>query len=660
MKFTKAFGIFLAFFALGAQANNTRLVIQFKQTDPHRQSVMQSKDLQNRLDEVAKGVGTPLPSLRRFGNHGSVVSIPSDQNVDQILQRLQSDPSVQSVALDRRIRIRAQSSIVGLLNALDLSHQARSWNLQDKSTQPASANVFPLFTNHHGTSPTVVAVLDTGVRFDHPMLLGHLLPGYDFVSDAFNGNDGQTTGASDRDADPTDPGDGVSVTDLAADPGCGSVSSSSWHGTFTAGMIAGNPIASEGVFPMDWNAVVEPVRVLGKCGGYTTDLADAIRWAAGLSVNGVPANPYPAKIINLSLGASGACVNAIEGQAVADARAAGALVVVAAGNNGGTVDTPANCPGALAVAGTDQQGLKANYSNFGSPVALTAPGGDSAYPMWGAGNTGIAGPLTNTYSAKIGTSFAAPQVSAALAMAHALNPSLSPDQLVSQLLATTRPFLSTSGYPACSTSSTGTFCNCTTATCGSGMLDVDQFIRRVSAAPLVNLYSNSGTVIPPGQSSQFSAQGSISSQGVVASSASFSISNVQKSDSTAPDPTLSVSGLDVNVMAPQGVQAFNLTATLGDGSSVTAPITVATAGSTSPTLLAGLLSPLLNNTDAISLVGATTGTNPAVGENSTTGGSNGGSGGGGGGGSSPALPGLAILAALLALYRYRSTYGEYK
>lgn len=174
MTFTKAIGIFLAFFTLGAQASNTRLVIQFKQTDPHRQSVMQSKDLQSRLDEVAKGVGTPLPSLRRFGNHGSVVSIPSDQNVDQILQRLQSDPSVQSVALDRRIRIRAQSSIVGLLNALDPSHQARSWNLQDKSAQPASANVFPLFTNHHGTSPTVVAVLDTGVRFDHPMLLGHL------------------------------------------------------------------------------------------------------------------------------------------------------------------------------------------------------------------------------------------------------------------------------------------------------------------------------------------------------------------------------------------------------------------------------------------------------------------------------------------------------
>lgn len=576
------------------------------------------------------------------------------------MQRLQSDPSVQSVALDRRIRVRAQSSIVGLLNALDLSHQSRSWNLQDKVTQPASANVFPLFVNHHGTSPTVVAVLDTAVRFDHPMLLGHLLPGYDFVSDAFNGNDGQATGGSDRDSDPTDTGDGVSATDLLSDPGCGSVSSSSWHGTFTAGMLAGNPIASEGVFPINWNAVVEPIRVLGKCGGYTTDLADAIRWAAGLPVNGVPTNPNPAKVINLSLGASGACVNAIEGQAVADAKNAGAIVVVATGNNGGSVDTPANCPGALAVAATDQEGLKASYSNFGSPVALTAPGGDSAYPMWGAGNTGITGPLTNTYSAKIGTSFAAPQVSAALAIAHSLQPTLSGDQLVSNLLASTRPFLNVSGYSACSTSSVGTFCNCTSATCGAGMLDVDQFIRRVSAQPLVNLFSNAGTVIAPGQSQQFSAQGSLNGQGVAVSNASFSISNVQKSDPAALDPRLSVSGLDVTVTAPQGVQAFNLTATLGDGSSATAPITVANAGSTTPTLLAGLLSPLLNNTDAISLVGATVGSNPAVGESSTTGGTNGSSGGGGGGGSLPGPLGIMGLGLLLGLYRRRSGYGVHK
>lgn len=660
MKFRHTLGALVAFVAmLNVARANDRLVIQFKQTDPHRQSTMQANDLQTRLNSLSNSIGTKLQSLKRFGPNGSVVALPNGQDPTQIMQRLQSDPSVQSVALDRRIRIRAQSSIVGLLNALDLSHQSRSWNLQDKATQPASANVFPLFTNHHGTSPTVVAILDTGVRFDHPMLLGHMLPGYDFVSDAFNGNDGQTTGGNDRDSDPTDPGDGVSATDLLSDPGCGSVSSSSWHGTFTAGMLAGNPISAEGVFPINWNAEVEPIRVLGKCGGYTTDLADAIRWAAGLAVNGVPTNPNPAKIINLSLGANGACVNAIEGQAVADARNAGAIVVVAAGNEGGSVDTPANCPGALAVAATDQEGLKASYSNFGSSVTLTAPGGDSAYPMWGAGNTGITGPLTNTYSAKIGTSFAAPQVSAALALAHSLQPGLSSSQLISNLQASTRPFLNVSGYSACDTASVGTFCNCTSTTCGAGMLDVDQFVRRVSAKPLVNLFSNAGTVIAPGQSQQFSAQGSLSSQGVAVSGASFSISNVQKSDPTAADPSLSASGLDVTVTAPQGVKAFNLTVTLGDGSSATAPITVANAGSTTPTLLAGLLSPLLNNTDTIPVIGSTTAANPAVGENSTTGGTNGSS-GGGGGGSSPGPLGLIGLAVLLGLYRKRCTYEAHK
>ena len=53
---------------------------------------------------------------------------------------------------------------------------------------------------------------------------------------------------------------------------------------------------------IDWAARILPVRVLGKCGGYDSDIVDGIAWAAGLDVPGVPANPTPAQVINMSLG----------------------------------------------------------------------------------------------------------------------------------------------------------------------------------------------------------------------------------------------------------------------------------------------------------------------------------------------------------------------
>ena len=337
-----------------------RWVIQFKQTAPRLEQSSNAESSQHRLELISKLAvlskvhqrGFTL--IRPFGDRGAVVAA-TGESLAETRQRLLSDPMVESVEIDRRIRLNAQSPLVGLLNALDLSRRSRSWFHQDISTQPASINTGAMWASFHGTAPTVVAVLDTGVLPSHPMLQGHLLSGYDFVSDPVIAADGQTVGGSERDADPTDPGDGVTAADLLADPACAGLSASSWHGSFVSGLVAGNPISSEGVFSVNWNAVVLPVRVLGKCGGFSTDLADAIRWAAGLSVPGAPANPFPAKVINLSLGSEGACVPSIEGSAISAARQAGSLVVVAAGNDGNTVDSPANCPGAFGVAAIDQE-----------------------------------------------------------------------------------------------------------------------------------------------------------------------------------------------------------------------------------------------------------------------------------------------------------------
>lgn len=630
-----------------------RWVIQFKQTAPRLEQSSNAESSQHRLELISKLAvlskvhqrGFTL--IRPFGDRGAVVAA-TGESLEETRLRLLSDPMVESVEIDRRVRLRAQSPLVGLLNALDLSRRSRSWFHQDLSTQPASINTSAMWASFHGTAPTVVAVLDTGVLPSHPMLQGHLLSGYDFVSDPVIAADGQTVGGSERDADPTDPGDGVTAADLLADPACAGLSSSSWHGSFVSGLVAGNPIPSEGVFSVNWNAVVLPVRVLGKCGGFSTDLADAIRWAAGLSVPGVPGNPFPAKVINLSLGSEGACVPSIEGAAVAAARQAGALVVVAAGNDGNTVDSPANCPGAFGVAAIDQEGLKANYSNFGASIKLSAPGGDGAFPIWSASNTGLTGPLTNTYNTKIGTSFSSPMVAAAASLYWSLNPTASVSAVEDALRTSARPFLSIAGAPICTTATQGVECNCTTTLCGAGMLDVANLINTQAAAGLTNLFSNTGNLIPPGQTRTFSAVGSFNASGQEVSGVSFDVLGVIKTSPDVPDPTLSVSGLEVNVTAPAGVQGFDLRAQTTNGRAAIASVIVANPGATSPTLLASLLSPLINGVSSQGGIPSTA-TGDSLADGSDSGSVPGGSGGGGGGAIN--LFGLLALLGLMCCFK---------
>jgi len=150
--------------------------------------------------------------------------------------------------------------------------------------------------------------VDSGVRFDHEDLAPRLVAGYDFITDDLNANDGQ----SGRDANASDPGDYVSAADrnnaaLTALCGTLSVQGSSWHGTQVAGILAAETNNSRGIAGMGGATRVLPVRVLGKCGGFDSDIIAGMRWAAGLSVPGVPSNPTPARVINLSLAGAGTC-----------------------------------------------------------------------------------------------------------------------------------------------------------------------------------------------------------------------------------------------------------------------------------------------------------------------------------------------------------------
>src|SRR5688572_15306626 len=171
-------------------------------------------------------------------------------------------------------------------------------------------------------SGAVVAVIDTGIT-SHSDLNANVLPGYDFVSHLFVANDGDG-----RDGDPSDPGDNVG-------PGvCSSLhpgASSSWHGTHVAGTVAAVTNNGSGVAGTAFGAKVVPVRVLGRCGGLDSDIADAIVWASGGTVSGVPTNANPAEVINLSLGGAHACPQTTQ-DAINAALQNGTTVVVAAGN----------------------------------------------------------------------------------------------------------------------------------------------------------------------------------------------------------------------------------------------------------------------------------------------------------------------------------------
>lgn len=295
-----------------------------------------------------------------------------------------------------------------------------------------------------GTSNVIVAVVDTGV-LSHAELGGRLLPGYDFVSNINQANDG-----SGRDADASDPGDWIATNELTAYHES-APSVSSFHGTHVAGIIGASGNNGIGIAGLAWNVRILPVRVLGKGGGTSSDIADGIVWAAGGYVPGVPANINPAKIINLSLGGNGRCLSVTQ-SAINFARSKGVTVIVAAGNENepSSGKQPANCQGVITVGSVGWTGAKASYSNYGSPITLAAPGGDRDGLILSLGDNGRQSPVKDDALVyKAGTSMATPVVSGVAALMLSVNPNLSPDDIKSILTYTANAFPTASGLTTC-------------------------------------------------------------------------------------------------------------------------------------------------------------------------------------------------------------------
>ena len=316
-----------------------------------------------------------------------------------------------------------------------------------------------------GSQSVVVAVLDSGIT-KHPDLDSQVLPGYDFVSSKASSNDGDGW-----DADPSDPGD--YYTDAK-----GNFVESSWHGTHVAGIIAAsaNTIGITGVAP---NIKIQPVRAMGTDGGSSADLIAAINWAAGLQVPGVPLNPTPAKVINMSMGTSGISLCddipaagrlGSTGEALKAVKAAGVTSITAAGNfnTDARYSYPGNCYPTINVGATGFHGDRAYYSNFTMPnaqgvgVDISAPGGDdrdqtgapagSEGQMISTFNDGQSKPGNATYALEEGTSMAAPVVSGIVALLYSIKPTITFDEAWNILSKTVTPF---KAGGECATSTTG-------------------------------------------------------------------------------------------------------------------------------------------------------------------------------------------------------------
>jgi hypothetical protein len=333
-----------------------------------------------------------------------------------------------------------------------------------------------------------------------------------------------------------------------------STENSSWHGTRVMGVLGALTNNDVGVAGMTWNPYLLPVRALGKCGGLDSDIIAGIMWSVGMTVldeqgNAVPANPYPADIINLSLGGTGTCPKNYK-SLVAQLAGMGVLVVASAGNESGPVDIPANCPGVLAVAGLRNVGTKVGYSSLGPEVGIGAPAGNCVNTTAGSPclrsidttiNEGATTPgasgYTDQINSNLGTSFSAPIVTGVAALMRSVNANLTPAQLIARMKGSATAYPQPAGVAQCVAGSTSQVeCACTTGTCGAGMVNA---FSAVTAA----LNPIAAVKIPPGfttGSATLDASGSVAACNASIASYAWSATGAVHIVSSTASPSVSV------------------------------------------------------------------------------------------------------------------------
>jgi len=461
-----------------------QIIVKFFHPEAHRialPSYMSSPDTvpvghqlnEKTLRELQYWSGIELFHEREMSGDAHVLRFKSPLNwddVSQVLARIRAMPDVEYAAADEILFLDDDVNSESIIPQGDSLYYDQ-WSLHKQSATEYGIDMPAAWDITTGNPSTVIAVVDSGVLVDHAELAGRLLPGYDFISNSAYALDGNG-----RDNDPSDPGSWCVRAGRLSKP-------SSWHGTHVSGIIAANP-NGEGMAGVNWKSKILPVRVLGYCGsGSPSDVIDGISWAVGLPVPGVPKNPYPAKVVNLSLGSSFSeegCNPAIQ-DVFNQAYSKGSIVIVSAGNESVSAlsGSLAGCQHVIVVAASNRAGNLASYSNYGYWIDVTAPGGESGDKegIVSAYNDGATKPTANNYKFLNGTSMAAPHVSGVVSLMLAANPKLSFEQIVGVLRYTAQPFKP--GDP-CPDSLSG----------GAGIINASRAIElaRILPAPLRNIY----------------------------------------------------------------------------------------------------------------------------------------------------------------------------
>ncbi|MEO8061958.1 MAG: S8 family serine peptidase [Pseudomonadota bacterium] len=616
----------------GVEGGKLAVIVKLRR-NPAGASLAKLSSGSDRASALSGRTGLKISFNREISDSMLASSVDvAETSAADALERLRADAAVEYAVPDRRRFAQATNPSDPLFSG--------QWYL--KNTEVSSVDAIGAWDTEIGSTGIVIAVLDTGVLYDHPDLGrgdsgGKLLPGYDFVSGTAQANDG-----GGRDADPSDPGDWIDANDKtnAAFTNCDS-SASSWHGTRVSGMIGARTNNAAGVAGLSWNSFILPVRVLGKCGGTDSDIIAGMRWAAGLPVSGVPTNPTPARILNLSLGATGACEPSYR-DTIDELTARKVLVVISAGNEGTMVSSPANCPGVAAIAAIRHAGSKVGFSNLGPEVAIAAPGGNCVNVNGGpclfsldtTSDSGPTAPGAFTYTdqatTNLGTSFSAPIVSGIAALMLARNANLSTSQMLARLREGARPFPTTVSdaptivechVPVSTADIQLEQCLCTENTCGAGMANATGAL--IAADRPIAAVATPGAVFP-GQNIALNAAGSAASCGRTLATFAWTV----LVPTTNPPAIVGANTSNATVIAPTtGAITVRVTVTDNLGKTDSATVLVEPSRVTSAAPAAAGTSACATPVVSGPTPGAVTPTPPPVTPPSPGGGSSGGGGG---------------------------------
>jgi len=508
-------------------------MIKYKDADITAAALADRAPPETSVQLVADVARTPVAALRSMSGGAYVMQLFKPMSASAafaVAEQLEADPAIEYADPDMwkfPTLIPNDTCYPANTNASCFQSNVVStflseWHLMPGGSEPGGANLPPAWDITTGSPSIYVGVIDTGFLFNHPDLAGRAVGGYDFIYDFALANDSQPVQTptclqgndprlydplsppcvSSRDNDPSDPGDWIDAADFPTTStswffNC-TVAPSSFHGSHTAGTIGALSNNALGIAGINWVSKIVPLRVLGKCGGYTSDIVDAITWGSGGTVAGIGANPTPARVLNLSLGGSGPCAS-VEQTAINGARSRGTVVTISAGNTNTNAsnNSPGNCLGNITVAATQRQGIKAQYSAYGTSVEIAAPGGGRNYPesptisrdlVVSTINNGATTPNPSGYNyvGYNGTSMSAPHVAGVASLMLSRNSALTPAQVLSIIQTTARPFPNLAnaggGNPAAACPSVQS-CNCTTSLCGAGLLDAGAALAATPAPP---------------------------------------------------------------------------------------------------------------------------------------------------------------------------------